>query len=237
MDPSGAAPDDTTPDDTTPDGTGRPRVAGIVLAGGASTRFGSDKTKAVLRGRTLLELTLEPLEVLRTEGVLDDLVVVGPWAPRGVAQSIEPEPGRGPLAGLAHGLDATAADVALVVAADQPWLEPALLRLLIELSLVEVPQGGRRPGAVVPVTDDGPQPLVACYSADCSTVAASLLDTGRRSLMALLEALLDQVDVRWVPPVQWSPLDPEGRSFRDVDTPADLDADDASPPERQQPER
>jgi molybdopterin-guanine dinucleotide biosynthesis protein A len=49
--------------------------------------------------------------------------------------------------------------------------------------------------------------------------ARALLDADRRSL----RALLDTVPSRAVPSAEWRAVDPEGRTLRDVDTPADLD--------------
>ncbi len=80
------------------------KVLGAVLAGGQSRRFGSDKALALFAGRRLLD---------RAEASLrdqcDDVAIIG----RGHVADW-PEPGRGPLGGLAgamlhardHGFDA-----------------------------------------------------------------------------------------------------------------------------------
>lgn len=47
-------------------------IAGVILAAGASTRFGGDKLRASLNGRPLIELALEPA----LEADLDEVVVV-----------------------------------------------------------------------------------------------------------------------------------------------------------------
>jgi molybdopterin-guanine dinucleotide biosynthesis protein A len=72
----------------------------VVLAGGESRRFGSDKLAADLDGRTLLDVTLASVPA--------DLpvVVVGPERPvrRAVRFVREEPPGGGPAAGLVTGL-------------------------------------------------------------------------------------------------------------------------------------
>ena len=70
------------------------RVLGAVLAGGRSSRFGSDKALALLGGRPLLDHAISALE-----GQCETVVVVG----RDEVQDW-PEPGRGPLGGLAGAL-------------------------------------------------------------------------------------------------------------------------------------
>ncbi len=80
-------------------------VAGIVLAGGRSSRFGSDKLAAEREGVPLLHHA-----VLRVAEVADDVVVVlapgasGAGLPPGVRVANDPTEGEGPLAGLHAGL-------------------------------------------------------------------------------------------------------------------------------------
>lgn len=75
------------------------KTLGVVLAGGKSSRFGSDKAHATLAGRELLDhalLTLSPYcDRIAVAGRPNDLVLSLPDWPR---------PGLGPLGGLAGGL-------------------------------------------------------------------------------------------------------------------------------------
>ena len=74
-------------------------ILGVVLAGGQSTRFGSDKALAELRGQTLLARAFDTL------GGFCELVVVS-GRERGPGHVIPdwPRPGMGPLGGLAAAL-------------------------------------------------------------------------------------------------------------------------------------
>ena len=74
----------------------------VVLAGGESRRFGSDKLAADLDGRTLLDATLASVPA----GL--PVVVVGPARPvrRDVRFVREDPPGGGPAAALVAGLTA-----------------------------------------------------------------------------------------------------------------------------------
>jgi molybdenum cofactor guanylyltransferase len=192
-------------------------TAALVLAGGAARRFGSDKTRATLHGLTLLERAVGVAAPL-----VDDLVVIGPWAPLGRRHLSEAEPGIGPLGALAFGLQHVDADRTLVLAADHPQLQPLLLQLLLD-------ELGDH-DAVVPVAHGEPQPLVACYRSTVAARANGLLAAGERRLRALLHAL----DVRWLDQDEWGRHDRDGRSFLDVDRPEQLEAMRGSAPERQQ---
>lgn len=105
------------------------RVLGVVLAGGLSTRFGSDKALAMLDGLTLLDRAVAALAPH-----CDAVAVVG-RAVDGIASIADwPRPGMGPLGGIAGGLGHAAAhgfDRLLTIPVDCVQL-PAELRALLE---------------------------------------------------------------------------------------------------------
>lgn len=181
------------------------RCVAVVLAGGASRRFGSDKLAAPIGDLTVLASTVGSVAPL-----VDEVVVIGPWAPEGITHVVEPERFQGPLAALAYALTQVSAAHVLVVGGDHPHVSPALLELL---------WSRRHEGdAVVPVVAGRSQPLVACYSTTIVDTATRLLAGGERRMTALLE----QVAVVAIADDQWRAVDPSGRSFRDVDTVDDL---------------
>lgn len=196
-------------------------VDAIVLAGGASRRFGSDKLAAELDGRPLLDRALEACDA-----VADRLVLViapsapVPRTPSGLADHLvvvrDTASHQGPLAGLAAGLEAvTEAQVTLVVGGDMPSMDPRVLRLLVE-QLAAAP-----PAAAAVLEADPPAPLpMAVRSTVARPRALSLLGEHRRSLRALLDELRPVA----VPASAWRALDPEARTLADVDTEADLEA-------------
>lgn len=197
-------------------------VTAIVLAGGASSRFGGDKLAAPLDGRPILHHALAAVAAVAEDVVL----VLAPGAPdpalpadlRGrVRIARDPVAGGGPLAGLVAGLDLVRDDaprIALVVGGDMPWLHPGVLRALIEAL-------GRDPGMGAMTLDASvvaPLPL-ALRPVVVRAAVAECLAGGRRSLRALLDA----VPSATLPAAAWRALDPEARTLRDVDTPGDLD--------------
>jgi molybdopterin-guanine dinucleotide biosynthesis protein A len=202
--------------------------AAIVLAGGASKRFGADKLAADLRGRPVLEHALRAVAT-----VADPIVVViGPDDP---LPFLPPELGaevllardvvahQGPLAGLAVGMAVLAAlparatlaapEVAIVVAGDMPTLVPAVLRLLADTLAANPPL------AAIALEADPLTPLPAAIRlAVAGPAAAELLAADRRSLLGLLAAL----DAATLPAAAWRAHDPDAATLRDIDTRDDL---------------
>ena len=105
------------------------RLLGAILAGGRSTRFGSDKALALLDGRQLIEhaaATLAPH--------VAQVVVCGRADPRWISLPDQPAPDMGPLGGLAAAL-AYARDQGFVgvlsTGCDMPSLPATLIHALI----------------------------------------------------------------------------------------------------------
>lgn len=181
-------------------------VAALLLTGGASRRFGAPKVDVVVDGERLVDRSARVLAE-----VADPVLEVGPGH-SALEAVIEDDRGAGPLAAVAAGGRALAdrgpgrGDV-LVVAVDLPFLDPPLLRLLAAAPAAE---------AVVPRVDGRAQPLCARYSAAALARAETLLRTGARSMQALLR----EVEVRWLDEGEWGTVTTE-RCFVDVDTPDD----------------
>ena len=74
-------------------------ILGAVLAGGLSSRFGSDKALAEFRGHTLLAHAVDTLS-----GWCEHVIVVGRETAPAPTLPDWPRPGMGPLAGLAAAL-------------------------------------------------------------------------------------------------------------------------------------
>jgi molybdopterin-guanine dinucleotide biosynthesis protein A len=121
-----------------------PPVTGILLVGGASTRFGSPKTLARIEGETLAE------RAWRTLGeACDERIAVGkgdeelpfPVLADGVEE-------RAAIHGLVAGLRAAHTDVCVVLPVDMPHITADALRALAGACRdAAVPQTGPLPGA------------------------------------------------------------------------------------------
>lgn len=125
--------------------------SGAVLAGGRSSRFGSDKARYVYRGKTLLTWALESLS-----GADERFVIA--HHPYELDLPIYPDlvPGGGPLSGLHAALTYAARDWVALAGCDLPFLTPAYWSLL----------WGQRAGveAVIVHSEGGRlEPLAALY--------------------------------------------------------------------------
>lgn len=207
--------------------------AAVILAGGASRRWGGrDKTAVRLAGRPLLQHVVD--------GVLPaaaSIVVVAPAdhparsaltdaarrARRPLAWTREDPPGGGPCAGLAAGVTALAElagpaavpGVVVVLAGDLPFARTAFPRLVAVLAACpgSGPATGPSPEAALGRDPDGHrQPLLAAYRTAAVQRQLARRDPVGRSLRDLL-AGLDAVDL---------PVTAE--EALDLDSPADIDA-------------
>jgi molybdenum cofactor guanylyltransferase len=185
-------------------------VAAAVLAGGASRRMGRDKATMPVGGTPLAAWALAA-----AARVADPVVLVAPAGhpARGLGAALVTDPGHGPLAALAAALEALDAGHVLVLAGDHPGLKVELLAHLVGLR--------GRAEAVACRRDGRLEPLVAVYQRrPALAAAADRLAAGDRSLRGLLAALRTLV----VEEAEWRRLDPDGRSFADLDDPAAVTA-------------
>jgi molybdopterin-guanine dinucleotide biosynthesis protein A len=154
---------------------------GIVLAGGASSRMGRDKTALRLAGLTLLHRAVDT--VRRAGG---RALVIGPPRPAealGFAAQIDDAslgPPAGPLRALCCGLEA-AGGTAIVLACDVPLVPPGLLRALLEA----LPEWD----AVVPQCDGTRHVLAAAYGPQTLAAGLDARTRGEASLRAILPSL------------------------------------------------
>lgn len=187
----------------------------VILAGGRSTRFGSDKASALLGGRPLLQWVIDAASgacgrivvVAATGQTLPDVSAAVP-----VIVVRDHWEALGPVAGLATGLEAVQGPVAFVASCDAPLLRPEVIRLLVA-----------RIGdadAACPVVGGQRQPLVAAYRA--STVRRRLAAAAEAGELKLVLALQDLRLVE-VPETAVRAVDPELDSFRNLNTPERLE--------------
>jgi molybdopterin-guanine dinucleotide biosynthesis protein A len=121
-------------------------LTGVLLVGGASTRFGSPKALARIDGETLAERAWRVLGEACAERVAVGKTADGLELPFEV---LDDGTGvRAPIAGVVAGLRAATHDVAIVIPVDMPGLTAAALQKLADACRdVGVPPTGPLPGA------------------------------------------------------------------------------------------
>lgn len=189
-------------------------MAAIVLAGGRSLRFGSDKAAAPFAGRPLLQWVVDAVAV-----ECDEVVVVRASAQvlpemtctRPTMVAVDDEEAHGPVHGLLAGLSASGAPWVFAVGCDTPLVRPALVRELWRLA--------RGYDGALPIIGRKEQPLVAVYRREPLLEAVqSAASSGEGRLLAAIAGLA----LRRVPETELVDVDPELDSFKGANTAAEL---------------
>jgi molybdopterin-guanine dinucleotide biosynthesis protein A len=188
-----------------------PDVAAFILAGGKSTRMGTDKAFVTLNGRTLLARLLEVVRSVTTDVcIVGDTAKFSAFAP--VVEDVFP--GCGPLGGIHAALRASKAELNLILAVDVPFVSFALLQFLMAHA--------RNSGAsvTVPRINQGWQPLCAIYRREFADAAETALRAGRYRI----DALFDQVQVQVIAEEALEAAGFSSNIFRNLNTKEDLEA-------------
>lgn len=191
------------------DSGGSGDLAAFILAGGKSSRMGTDKAFVAIDGRTLLDHMLA-----LARSVTSDVRIVGDPQKYSSFASVIPDFYRdcGPLGGIHAALRASRAELNLMLAVDVPFLSRQLLLYLIR-------RARESPAAVTVARVQGRlQPLCAVYRRDFADIAETALREGRYKIGALFESSSALV-------IQEDHLRAEGFSadaFRNLNTPEDL---------------
>lgn len=185
---------------------------GVILAGGAASRFGGvAKGLERVAGERILDRVAD---VLRDAA--DDLLLIandpdaGSWLP-GVRLACDVHTGQGSLGGL-HAALHHAESAVLVAAWDMPFVPAALLTRLRQLgddADAAVPESGSRRGV---------EPLCAWYGPRCLPAIERSLAAGDRRVVGFFDA----VRVARLPGDQVSAYGDPAWMFMNVNTPEDL---------------
>ncbi len=148
-------------------------ITGIILAGGKSSRMGTDKGFLKLNGKLFIEHIIEVLTPLVSEIIIvsNDLNYDN-FKVKRVNDLIEDA---GPLAGIYSGLSASKTKKNLVLSCDIPLINSEILNLLVNQiddasEIIQIESNGKT------------MPLIALYNKDCESVFNSLLGQGERRL-------------------------------------------------------
>ncbi|MBM6384473.1 MAG: molybdenum cofactor guanylyltransferase [Paenibacillus sp.] len=134
---------------------------GIILAGGLSSRMGSNKALLPLDGSIVLEHVASAI----APAVSRVIVAAGPnvdaYQALGYTCVEDGYPGKGPLAGLHAALEASETEWNLVCACDLPLIQPSFFATLQRLAASD-----KTHRAIVPRLEGRVHPLVGIYHID-----------------------------------------------------------------------
>ncbi len=163
-------------------------AVGFVLAGGRSSRMGTDKTLVPFAGRPLIEHAIGILKnaglQVHIAGAREELRVLLPPNIRIIPDA---ETGLGPLAGICAALRSTAAPHAVFLPVDTPLLPASLIRYLLRHS--------RLAASPVTVASVGatPQTFPAVLGRETLPLLERKLDEGELGCLAAFQAACVQL--------------------------------------------
>ena len=181
-------------------------VTGVILAGGASSRMGSNKALLPHKGGRFIESIYRELSEIFPEVIL---VTNTPEQYQFLPCRKVPDQfqGMGALAGIHAGLANSSNPAVFTVACDMPHLDPWLIR--------HIASSGAGCDLVLPRTESGYEPLHALYREGCLPVMEACLLKGERRIISILP----QLRVREIAAAEVARFDPTFDSFSNINTP------------------
>ncbi len=185
-------------------------LSAFVLAGGQSSRMGSDKALLELAGQSLLART----QALARTMTADVRIVGDPKKFASYGEVIEDVyRDRGPLAGIHAALNASSSTWNLILGVDLPFLTQAFLEFLIAEARASMAM------VTVPYTGAHFHPLCAIYQKEFGVHTERALSEGKNRIDSLFAEVLtrtiteDELAARGFAP----------STFRNLNTPADFE--------------
>lgn len=179
-------------------------ITGIVLAGGKSSRMGSDKASMMLEGKPFIRHVIDAMKPL-----VKEIIIVSNHEDHsgfGFQQVKDIIAEAGPLSGLCSGLKYSKSRYNLVLSCDVPFIQTRTLELLTKADLksFDVTQLATKSRAM---------PLIALYEKDCLETCLNLLQSGERRLTKAIELLNCQTITLG---------NDQSRQIRNINTPEEL---------------
>ena len=184
-------------------------VAGVILAGGKSSRFGSNKALALHQGVALIQTITR-----RLAGIFPETLIITntpePYAFLGWPMAGDQYRDCGPLAGIHAALRAISQPRAFVCGCDMPLVNPELIRFLCELD------GDHE--VVLPWLPEGPEPLYAVYS----KTALPLIEENLAKNQCRIGTLYEKLRIRKVTAEEILQVLPDLTTFQNINHQHDL---------------
>lgn len=155
-------------------------ITGIILAGGKSSRMGSDKGFLELNGISFTQHIIETLKTL-----VDNIIIVSDakdYDAFGYKRVEDRIKNAGPLAGVYSGLSHSKTDKNIIVSCDVPLINESLLKLLIlnDDESTDIVQFENKQRTI---------PLIALYKKSCASKCLDFLKKGERRLTVVVNQL------------------------------------------------
>ena len=182
----------------------------IILAGGENKRVPVIKGFLEINGRGIIEKNIELLKVIFNK------VIISTNNPEIYFYLSVPMIGdiieyRGPMTGILSVLTMPDVSEVFVTACDMPFINAMLIKYIVD-------KWEKEYDAVIPIFDDKPQPLLGIYSKRIAKRMEQSIKIGGRSLRRFLQG----INVLYINEEEVRGIDPEGRSFININTMEDF---------------
>jgi molybdopterin-guanine dinucleotide biosynthesis protein A len=190
----------------------------IVLAGGVSSRFGQDKGTLEIANKPLIRHVLDAVNPLVDEKIVvtssqERVAKYAKIVPSDVRFAVDLCELKGPLIGALTGFESARGKYALLLPFDTPFVSREVVSLLFELCFGKAAAIPRWPNEQI-------EPLHAVYQTKLALEASKIaVGEGKLNVRAMIEKLRG---VRYVSTLVIQQLDPEFKTFFNVNTPVDL---------------
>ncbi|MCA0970408.1 molybdenum cofactor guanylyltransferase [Halobacillus litoralis] len=152
-------------------------LAGVILAGGGSSRMGRDKASLPLGSRTVLARIYSQLHEVTSHIVVNSNIE---------RSGFEPVPDRyvdgGPLAGIQAGMQAAGAEWVVVSACDTPFIHPDIYKELLSYR-------DSKFEAIIPFHKGRHQPMSGVYHISLLPLLDELMNNDEKRMRALYERI------------------------------------------------
>lgn len=174
--------------------------------------MGRDKAFVELGGSTLIERVIQRSADL---GQAETILITNKpadYAHLGLPMHRDALPDKGSLGGIYTALLRARSPAVVVLACDMPFVSADLLRFMLARLDADT-------DIVVPRVEGYPQALHAIYRKTCAEPIRAQLEANRLKIIRFY----DQMRVRYLDEPEYAHLDVDGRSFANLNTPAELE--------------
>lgn len=185
-----------------------------IVAGGKSSRMGTDKAFVPLLGKPMIEHVLERVSDLGQDETI--LITNHPsdYAHLNLPMYSDIVPEKGSLGGIYTAIYYSNSEYILAVACDMPFLNRELLQYMSHLRMAEDGPFD----VIVPRVANYPEAIHAIYRKSCLEPIRSRIDADKLKIIGFY----DDVRVRYIDEPEYRPIDPNGLSFFNANTPEEL---------------
>jgi FdhD protein len=183
-------------------------ISGVILAGGESQRMGRDKSLLPIQGARFIDHIYA-----RLSSLFDEVIIVtnSPELYQDLPCRKVPDIylEQGALAGIHAGLSQVQQPRAFVVGCDMPFVSAKIVS--------KICAHAERGDLILPHSSHGHEPLHALYDKSCLSAIEEVLKAGHKRIMKFFS----QVRIVKIPSVELLPIDPQEKSFYNINTPDD----------------